>query len=92
MTLPSLNLDGKVAFITGTGSGIGRALSIGLAQSGADIAVTELPDKMDSARETVREIEKHGRRGFAVPLDVSRLPMIGSRWTRRSSTSAGSTS
>ena len=77
MTLPSLNLDGKVAFITGTGSGIGRALSIGLAQSGADIAVTELPDKMDSARETVREIEKQGRRGFAVPLDVSKLPMIG---------------
>jgi 2-deoxy-D-gluconate 3-dehydrogenase len=32
---------------------------------------------MDSARETVREIEKHGRRGFAVPLDVSKLPMIG---------------
>jgi 2-deoxy-D-gluconate 3-dehydrogenase len=76
MTLPSLSLHGKVALVTGTGSGIGRAISIGLAQSGADVAVTELPDKLDAARETVREIEKAGRRGFAVPLDVSRLPMI----------------
>ena len=76
MTLPSLSLTGKVAFVTGTGSGIGRAISIGLAQSGADVAVTELPDKLDAARETVREIEKTGRRGFAVGLDVSKLPMI----------------
>jgi len=76
MTLSTFDLQGKVAFVTGTGSGIGRAISIGLAQSGADVAVTELPDKLDAARETVREIEKLGRRGFAVPLDVSKLPMI----------------
>ena len=76
MSLESFSLRGKIAFVTGTGSGIGRAISIGLAQSGADVAVTELPDKLDAARETVREIEKTGRRGFAVPLDVSKLPMI----------------
>jgi NAD(P)-dependent dehydrogenase (short-subunit alcohol dehydrogenase family) len=76
MTLASFSVLGKVAFVTGTGSGIGRAISIGLAQSGADVAVTELPDKLDAARETVREIEKVGRRGFVVPLDVAKLPMI----------------
>jgi len=77
MSLPSLSVVGKVAFVTGTGSGIGRAISIGLAQAGADVALTELPDKLDSARETAKEIEKVGRRALVVPLDVSKLPMIG---------------
>jgi 2-dehydro-3-deoxy-D-gluconate 5-dehydrogenase len=77
MSLPSLSVTGKVAFVTGTGSGIGRAISIGLAQAGADVALTELPDKLDSARDTAKEIEKVGRRALVVPLDVSKLPMIG---------------
>src|SRR5258707_13037597 len=76
MSLPSLNLDGKVGLVTGTGSGLGRAISIGMAQAGADVALTELPDRLDSARETAREIEKLGRRAFVVPLDVTNLPRI----------------
>jgi len=76
MSLPSLNLDGKVGLVTGTGSGLGRAISVGMAQAGADLALTELPDRLDSARETAREIEKLGRRAFVVPLDVTKLPLI----------------
>lgn len=77
MSLASLSLQGKVAFVTGTGSGLGRAISIGLAQSGADVVLTELPDKLDSARATQAEVEKVGRRGAVVPLDVQKMPMIG---------------
>jgi len=76
MSLPSLSLEKKVAFVTGTGSGLGRAISIGLAQSGADVALTELPDKLDSARETAKEIEKLGKRACVVPLDVLKLASI----------------
>ena len=76
MGLPSLNLDGRIGFVTGTGSGLGRAISIGMAQAGADVALSELPDRLESARETAREIEKLGRRAFVVPLDVTRLPQI----------------
>jgi 2-deoxy-D-gluconate 3-dehydrogenase len=77
MGLASLDLTGKVALVTGTGSGLGRAISIGLAQSGAHVAATELPDKLETARDTVREVEKAGGHGLAVGLDVSKLPMIG---------------
>jgi 2-deoxy-D-gluconate 3-dehydrogenase len=76
MSLPSLNLDRKIALVTGTGSGLGRAISVGMAQAGADLALTELPDRLDSARETAKEIEKLGRRAFVVPLDVTKLPLI----------------
>jgi len=76
MSLPSLSLEKKVAFVTGTGSGLGRAIAIGLAQSGADVALTELPDKLDSARETAKEIEKLGKRACVVPLDVLKLQGI----------------
>src|SRR5436190_10133675 len=76
MGLPSLNLDNKIGLVTGTGSGLGRAISIGMAQAGADVALTELPDKLDAARDTAREIEKLGRRAVVVPLDVLKLPLI----------------
>jgi 2-deoxy-D-gluconate 3-dehydrogenase len=76
MSLPSLSLEKKVAFVTGTGSGLGRAIAVGLAQSGADVALSELPDKLDSARETAKEIEKLGKRACVVPLDVLKLQGI----------------
>jgi 2-deoxy-D-gluconate 3-dehydrogenase len=76
MDLPSLRVDGKTALVTGTGSGLGKAIAIGLARAGADVALTELPGKEAAAEATAREIEKEGRRAFVTPLDVLKLPMI----------------
>jgi NAD(P)-dependent dehydrogenase (short-subunit alcohol dehydrogenase family) len=50
VNFPSMRVDGKIALVTGTGSGLGRAIAIGLAQAGADVALTELPGRESAAR------------------------------------------
>ena len=50
-------LQGKTAFVTGAGSGIGRAIALRLANDGARIAVADI--NIEGARET----ERHGARG-----------------------------
>lgn len=62
-------LAGKVAFISGGDSGIGRATAILFAKEGADVAINYLNEKED-AEETQREIERTGRRCLRVPGDI----------------------
>jgi 2-deoxy-D-gluconate 3-dehydrogenase len=76
MQIPPLRVDGKVALVTGTASGLGRAIAIGLARAGADVGLTELPDKQAAADVTAGDISAAGHRALVLPLDVRRLPMI----------------
>src|SRR3954470_16127043 len=62
-------LEGRVALVTGGGRGIGKAIALGLAEDGADVAVNYRRDE-DSARETVADIEALGRRAAAYPASV----------------------
>lgn len=62
-------LDGKIALISGGDSGIGRAVGIGFAKEGADVALTYL-DEHEDAEETARLIEEEGRRALAIPGDI----------------------
>jgi NAD(P)-dependent dehydrogenase (short-subunit alcohol dehydrogenase family) len=55
--------------ITGGGRGIGRAIALGLAEDGADVAINYRKDA-DAAAETVAEIEKLGRRAVAYGASV----------------------
>jgi NAD(P)-dependent dehydrogenase (short-subunit alcohol dehydrogenase family) len=62
-------LDGKIAFITGGDSGIGRAVAILFAKEGASIAVSYLNEHRD-AKETKRQVEAEGRECLLFPGDI----------------------
>lgn len=66
--LSLFRLDGEVAVVTGAGTGIGRAIALGLASAGADVAVAgRRQDVIDSVAEEIRGM---GRRSIAVATDV----------------------
>ena len=64
------NFTGKVAFVTGAASGIGRATALAFARVGATVAVVDVSEK--GTRETVRLIQEQGGRAVALKCDVTR--------------------
>jgi NAD(P)-dependent dehydrogenase (short-subunit alcohol dehydrogenase family) len=64
-----MELEGRTAFVTGAGSGLGKAAAIRLAAEGADVAVLSR-DKQE-IEATAAEVEKLGRRSLAIVGDVS---------------------
>ena len=64
-------LEGQPALVTGANSGIGKAVALGLAASGADVVVNYIVDSA-AAEEVAHQIEAGGRRALAIKADVSR--------------------
>ena len=62
-------LDGKVALITGAGSGIGRASALAFAREGAKVAVADIV--VEGGEETVRMVKEAGGEAFFIRVDVS---------------------
>ena len=65
----SQSLEGRVAFISGAGHGIGRATALAFARLGATVGVNDL--KAEFVEDTVAEIRRLGGKAVAVPQDVS---------------------
>ena len=76
MALPSLRLDGMRAAVSGAGSGIGEAVAEALAEAGADVAVGELPERLEALQPVCGRIEGHGRRVVPLPLQLPDLASI----------------
>lgn len=62
-------LDGKTALVTGGGRGIGRDVSLGLADEGADVVVAARSE--NEITETAAAVRERGRESLAVPTDVT---------------------
>ncbi len=62
---------GKVVLITGAAKGIGRALALGMADRGYDVAINDLPSDEAALNDVARQIEAKGRRALPVLADVS---------------------
>ncbi|HIC89203.1 MAG TPA: 3-oxoacyl-ACP reductase FabG [Anaerolineae bacterium] len=82
-----MQLDGKIAAVTGAGTGIGRAIALALAAEGANVAVTDLNE--DWARRVAAEVESDGGRAMPLRLDVTdvasieaALQAVLARWER----------
>lgn len=65
---------GKVAFVTGAGSGIGRATALAFASAGTNVAVVDLSE--ESSCETAQLIEEQGGRVVAVKCDVTKAEEV----------------
>lgn len=70
-SVPSTDLSGKVALVTGASSGIGRATALMFAQSGADVALNywTMPE---GAEATAAEIQKLGRKALLLKVDITK--------------------
>ncbi len=74
MSSQLFDLSGRVAVVMGGTSGIGRAISIGLAESGADVVATGRRE--NNVAEVAGEIEARGRRSLRMTVDASNRSSI----------------
>ncbi|MDF2921804.1 MAG: 2-deoxy-D-gluconate 3-dehydrogenase [Paenibacillaceae bacterium] len=74
MWLPSFQLEGKTAVVTGAGRGIGRALAVGLAEAGADVAIVARTE--GDLLEVAGEIRETGRKAYICRADVTNRSQV----------------
>lgn len=69
-----MRLQGKVAVVTGAGSGIGRGIALRFAQEGAAVLCADLSE--EGAQQTAETAQKEGGRALALCVDVSRRDQV----------------
>jgi NAD(P)-dependent dehydrogenase (short-subunit alcohol dehydrogenase family) len=74
MYLPSFQLEGKITVVTGAGRGIGRALAIGIAEAGSDVAI--LARTKEDLEKVAEEIRQVGRKAYPYAVDITKREEI----------------
>ncbi|HVF54100.1 MAG TPA: 3-oxoacyl-ACP reductase family protein [Actinomycetota bacterium] len=74
MSIERFSLSGKRAIVTGASRGIGRAIALGFAEAGADVAVAAR--SAEDLNTLAKEIEALGRKAIAIPTDVTQRSQI----------------
>jgi NAD(P)-dependent dehydrogenase (short-subunit alcohol dehydrogenase family) len=72
MNALNYSLAGKAALVTGGRRGIGKAIALGLAQAGADVAVCDMTTEDGQLMSVAEEIEKMGTHSLAIQADTSK--------------------
>ncbi len=70
MRIPDLSLTGKTALVTGGSKGIGKAIALGFAEAGADVAVCSQGSKEGQLEGVAEEIRALGRQSMAIRADT----------------------
>ena len=68
------SLDGKIAIVTGGGSGIGRAIAVLFAKQGAEVHILDFDEA--GAAAVVNEIKENNGNAYAVKCDVSNQQQV----------------
>ncbi len=69
-----VNLDGKVALVTGGSRGLGRAMVLGLARAGADVVIASR--KLAGCEEVAAEVQAMGRQALAVSAHAGQMESL----------------
>lgn len=70
--IPNLSLEGKIALVTGSRRGLGRAMALALAEAGAEVAVCDRLEEDGDLTTVAEGIKGLGRRSLAVRVDLTR--------------------
>ena len=66
----------RVAIVTGSSRGIGRAIALRIARDGYDVCINDIPANKSGAEEVAQEIQKLGRNSCVAIADVSKLSEV----------------
>jgi 2-deoxy-D-gluconate 3-dehydrogenase len=77
---PLFDLTGRVAVVSGTASGLGRAMAIGFAEAGADLGLADI--NSEGNQRTAETISNMGRRAVPIQCDVSDPDQVDAMFMR----------